>query len=164
MKELWRITAVFGLYFVFSCSPCTAKDLYVTQNVSGADTGTNCINAHSVAWFNSSANWAGGATQISPGDKVHLCGTFIGTNGNTLLTFQGSGTLGAPITLLFEPGAVLTAGYWGGNGAIACTRQRYITIHCGSDGRVQATSNGTGLANQQDSEGVVLTSCNNGEL
>ena len=76
-----------------------AADIYVAQTTQGADNGTNAANAHSVAWFNTLANWGTGLTQIGPGCTVHLCGIV-----SKSITFQSAGSASNPITLLFEPG------------------------------------------------------------
>jgi hypothetical protein len=132
-----------------------AKDIYVAHNSAGAINGADCTNAYSATWFNSSANWGSAATQINPGDTVHLCGSFAGTAGNTMLSVQGSGVAGRPITVLFETNAVLTAPYWPyATGAISCNNHAYITIDGGSNGLIQNTADGTALAYQQNSKGV----------
>lgn len=108
------------------------NDIYLASSAAGTGDGTSCANAMdidtggsagSLSWFNNSANWGTGSTQISAGTTVHVCGTVTGNNG-TSLTFQGSGASGNPITLKFEPGANLTnAGNWGtgeGEGGSPC--------------------------------------------
>ena len=99
----------------FAAAFATASDIYIAQNAIGANTGADCADAHAVTWFDSGSNWGSGGGQIGPGTTVHLCGTFSAPAGaSEYLTFQGSGTNGNPITLLFESGAVLTATYWSG--------------------------------------------------
>jgi hypothetical protein len=132
-----------------------SKNIYVAEQSVGASNGTDCTNAYSVTWFNNSSNWGNSSTQITPGDIVHLCGTFTGTAGSTMLNVQGAGTLGRPITILFEPNAVLTAPYWSQmKGAISCNNHAYITIDGGSNGLIQNTANGTSLTYQQQTKGV----------
>jgi hypothetical protein len=132
-----------------------AKDIYIAQGSAGAINGADCTNAYPATWFNSSSNWGSAATQINPGDTVHLCGTFTGAAGTTMLSVQGSGTAGRPITILFEANAVLTAPYWPyATGAISCNSHAFITVDGGSNGLITATANGDVLTYQQDSYGV----------
>lgn len=141
---------------VMFCAPfCFAKDIYLAQNSAGASNGADCTNAHPTTWFNSSSSWGNASAQISPGDTVHLCGTLTGTAGSTMLTVQGSGAAGHPITILFEPNAVLAAPYWPyTTGAINCNNHAYITIDGGSNGLVENTADGTALTYQQDTLGI----------
>lgn len=133
-----------------------AEDLYVTQSGTGA--GTSCIDSLPVAWLNTAGNWGAGSSKVSPGDTVHLCGTFTGTAAQTLITIPGSGSVGSPVAVLFEPDAVLEAPYWGGeyHGAIDIIGKSYITIDGGTNGIIRNTANGTALANQQPSQGIYL--------
>jgi len=151
---------IFAMFLSAPSSAAAASNIYISQN--GGGTGTSCSSASSVAWFNNSGNWGSGSAQIGPGTTVHLCGTFTGTAGQTLLTFQGSGTSGSPITLLFESGANLTAPYWNGtDGAIYVNGLSYITIDGGTNGTIQNTENGTGLAYEQPSAGVRVNNSSN---
>ena len=82
-----------------------------------------------------------------------------------MLTIQGSGSNGSPITILFESGAQLNAPYWSTNGAISCGGYNYITLDGGSSkGIIQNTANGTNSANQAASTGVSFFSCSNVEI
>jgi hypothetical protein len=127
-----------------------ASDIYVAQNAAGGNTGTDCADAHAASWFNSSSNWGSSFGQIGAGTTVHLCGTFNAPAGSSgYLTFHGSGNSSNPITLLFESDAVLTAPYWSGP-AISIGANNYVTVNGGTNGVIQATANGTNLANQQD--------------
>src|SRR5690348_11566122 len=103
--------------FVLAAMPAVAKDIYIAERAMRSDTGVDCATAHSAAWFNDPNNWISGTDSISPGDIVHLCGTFRGALNSTMLTIQGSGSADNPITILFEPGAVLSAPAWNRNGA-----------------------------------------------
>ena len=140
-----------------------AADIYIAQNATGAGSGTNCANAQAVAWFNVSTNWGSGAGQIGPGTVVHLCGTFTGAPGSTMLATQGNGAAGSPITLLFEAGAVLTSPYWNASsGAITCNGNSYITIDGGSNGIIQNSDDGNnGQGNDQQSGAMEISQCNN---
>jgi hypothetical protein len=128
------VTAVFSL----------ANDIYIAQNATGGNTGADCADAYALTWFNNSANWGSGSNKIGPGTTVHLCGTFNAPAGASgYLTFQGGGNSGNAVTLLFESGAVLTAPYWGTNGAIFADGLDYLTVDGGANGVVQATASGS---------------------
>lgn len=137
----------------------SATKVYITQ--SGSPAGNCTANVQTPAFFNSSSNWGSGASQIGPGTTVLICGTFTGAAGATEFTFQGSGANGNPVTLQFDSGAVLTAPYWSGSGAISCSNHQYIVVNGGTNGLIENTANGTGLANQQTSGGVEGNSCSN---
>src|SRR5713101_6046289 len=161
-----RFTFCFLLMFAIlflAASPASAKDIYISQ--SGTGTGTSCTDTLPVASFNNSANWGSGSSQIGPGTTVHLCGTFTGAPGSTMLTFQGSGTSGNPITLLFESGARLSAPYWSPNGAINTNGNTWLTINGdltnGHQGVIENTANGSSLTYGQVSRGILADRCAN---
>jgi hypothetical protein len=149
---------VFVLGFLLAAASAKANDIYITQ--SGTGGGTSCSSPQSLAYFNNSANWGTGKP-IAPGTTVHLCGTFTGTAGQQLLTVQGSGASGSPITVRFETGAVLTAPYFSSQGAINANGKSFITIDGGTNGIIQNTANGSTLANHVSSRGVYLANCTN---
>lgn len=155
--KICRLFAVLSIFIgALLCSiHCSATDIYIAQVAQGADNGTNTANAHSVAWFNTAANWGGGAAQIGPGSTVHICG--IVTNS---ITFQTGGSTGNPIVLLFEPNAKISAPTWSGSGNII-TAASNVTIDGGSNGVIEATSNGTGLSYQNWCGGVYASCANN---
>jgi len=142
MKRLFTVLAL-----CLFASIASAADVYITDATSGGDTGADCANAHSASWFNSNA--VGGNT-------YHLCGTFTGTAGSTKLT-PPSGTAGNVLTVVFEADGVLTAPYWGTNGAIQISGKSYITIDGNNAGIIQNTANGTALDNQQASNGINIS-------
>lgn len=154
-------------------SHASATNIYIAQSSAGAANGADCADAKPVSFFNASGNWGSGSAQIGPGTTVHLCGTFTGAAGSTMLTIQGSGASGSPVTILFESGAQLNAPYWGGNpfgnggAAIVCGGQNYILVDGGTNGVIQNTANGSaslGYPNQQGSQGIQIQSCNNVEI
>ena len=114
---------------------------------------------------------------------MHLCGTFIAPKGTTLLTFQGSGTVGNPITLLFEPGALLQSPYFDASHnfddlgeAISTFNNSYIIIDGGTtcgwingafvpcNGTIEDTDNGSYLDYQKSSAAILAEGCNNCEF
>jgi hypothetical protein len=136
-----------------------SKDVYVAQNAAGTDSGSDCGNAHSAVWFNTSGNWGSGGSQISAGDTVHLCGSF-----SSALNVQASGTAGNIITVLFESGAKVSLPYCSSNGCIGLGNNAYITVDGGTNGIIENTANGTSLANQQYSNGIFGGSCSSIEI
>ncbi len=155
MKRLLVILAL--------AAPAFAKDIYLAQTAQGAGTGVSCATALVYTYFNSSGNWGAGSSQISPGTTVHLCGTIGASSGSTVLTFQASGTSGNITTLHFESGASLQEAYFGSGGAININGQSYVTVDGGTNGFIEATSNGTSgssacpsgsCSNQQNSQGI----------
>jgi hypothetical protein len=175
------------MLLILAATFCSAGDIYIAQNATGGNTGGDCADAHSASWFNSSSNWGSGATQISAGTTVHVCGVITGSAGTSgILVFQGSGTNGAPITLKFEAGASLAAPYCGSLGneqgclvvSTASKPRSYITVDGGTpcgwtlttgsegscNGSITNTANGTNLGNQADSNAVEMTACSNCEI
>jgi hypothetical protein len=147
------------IIFVFVLSALgfsAATNVYITPN--GSSQGACTTSPQTPAWFNNSANWGNGASQIGPGTMAHLCGTIT-----TALTFQGSGTSSSPITLLFESGAMVSLASCGaGTYYSACVNGNgnvYLIVDGGTNGIVQATANGTGLANHLDGSGVFMGNC-----
>jgi parallel beta-helix repeat protein len=136
-----RNLALSVIVVMFATACCRASDIYIAQTASGGNTGADCADAYAYTFFNSSTNWATTPTsgKIGPGTTVHICGTLTAAGGTSgFLTFQGSGTSGNPITLHFESGAVITAPYWGHNGAIASDGGSYLVV----DGVCSASSLG----------------------
>lgn len=143
-------------------------DFYITQTAAGADTGADAANAHSVAWLNTSGNWASTkvSDKIGPGDTVHLVGTITDQ-----FVISASGQADSPITILFEPGAKMSAPYWPTGGAISLARRAYITIDGGATGTIggyagnpalangiiECTDNGTALGNQANCVAIAST-------
>jgi hypothetical protein len=143
-----------------------ANEIYIAQNATGAANGADCADALPYTYFNTAANWTAGAptgTKIGPGTTVHLCGLFTGAAGSTLITAQGSGSSGNPVTLKFEPGATLTAPYWGSTsaGAITVSGRSWLVIDGGTNGIIQATDNGTGLTYHVLSLGIYVSNSSN---
>jgi len=165
----WSLTAIketretmrkflFIFAFFFVVLPIRATDLYIAQSATGGSTGADCGDALPYTFFNNSANWP---SPIGPGTTVHLCGTFTAAAGTSnYLVTHGSGSSSSPITILFENGAVIQAPYW--SGAVISVSNSYITVNGGTNGTIQATANGTKLANQQDGAiGVNLVNASN---
>jgi hypothetical protein len=164
------------LAFLLSVSLAFGETIYVSQNGSGTGTGADTSNRMSVSGFNASGNWdtdVANDGKIGPGDTVSLSGTI--TNA---LVFQGSGSSGNFITLLFESGAKMSAPYWSIDGAIqGPLGKSWIIIDGGNTGRVgtrytvdhstfqtniECTANGEALTYQQPTRGIVFAGgCSN---
>jgi hypothetical protein len=158
MRDVMRkLIFVAAGFLFFGVTSSKANDIYVAQSAAAAPSGTNCGGARGVSTL-SSADW-------SPGNTIHLCGTFTGGAGSTLITAQGSGTSGNPITILFEAGATLSAPYWSSSGgAINVSGRSFIAIDGGSNGIIQNTANGTGLAYQATTTAIYAQNCQNCEF
>lgn len=155
---------------LFFASVALGEDLYFTQAGAGSHNGSSVGNAWSTSEASTSGNWGAGAGKVSAGDTLHVSGTITAA-----LTVQGSGTAGNVITILFDSGAKFSAAAWANaTGAITITNKNYITVDGGATGTIggpgaagttngviEATANGTGLANQVDTRGLLASSCSN---
>jgi hypothetical protein len=150
-KGLRRIFAVAGLAISIPIITM-AEDFFVSQTPQGSADGSSALNSAGISFFNTPANWNSPVKvpgKIGPGDTVRLVGVLT-----TPLTVQASGTPGSPITIRFEPNAIMTSPAWPQSGAITINTRHYITIDGGTNGIIENTANGTSLANQIDSYGV----------
>ncbi len=137
---------------------CLAADIYVSQ--SGTGSGASCKDTHSVSWLNAGSSWGTNPTQIGPGSVVHLCGVI-----SSPLAIQASGSDGAPITLRWEADARVSLSTWTpGSGAVSCSGGDHIVIDGGSNGVIEATANGTQLAQHDNLFGVYLNNCSHSEV
>ncbi len=136
---------VMAVLTVLSAPSAAANDLYLAQNSTGAANGADCADALVYSFFNNSGNWGSGSNQIGPGTTVHVCGTINTGVSTNAFTFQGSGKSGAPITLLFETGAIVQSPAFGvrGSAAINLNNQSNITVNGATNGQIQNTANGT---------------------
>lgn len=151
--------------FVATVDACITNCIGVTQ--SGTPTGacSNYATNFSAAQFNNSSNWSStfSATKLSPGITAVLCGTVTSALNTQALAFQGNGTSGNTIKLLFDTNAVLQSPAFPTTGGIYAGRN-YIVIDGGANGVIQNTANGTGLANQQSSFAIVADGGSNIEV
>lgn len=137
----------------------SAKAIYVSQNAVGAGSGASCSDAQSASWFNNSANWGSGTSQIAPGTTVHLCGTFTSS-----LTAQGNGTSSAPIVIVFESGAKISVPYCQGTACLNVRNRSWITIDGGANGIIENTANGTNFSNKVNTPAVDVSGGSNIEV
>ena len=85
----------------------SAANIYIAQSAVGAADGADCNDAYAYTFFNTASNWGSGSTQIGPGTTVYLCGTITVPVNTAGLVVHGSGTSSNPITIFFEPNAIL---------------------------------------------------------
>lgn len=135
----------------------SANNIFIAQN--GGGTGSSCEDAQSASFFNTPANWGTAATQIGPATTVHLCGTIT-----TSLVAQSSGLPGNPITIWFEANAKLSQPVCPNSGCLKVSGRSFIVVDGGTNGIVESTANGTGLANHLISTGIEALPCNNCEF
>jgi hypothetical protein len=152
--------------------------VFISQTGGGA--GTSCVSPQSAAYFNTAGNWSATPTgiQIGPDTTVHLCGMI-----STSLAWQGSGTSGHPLTVVFETGAQILEAFCGAGGGTSCATtngNNWLVIDggtpCGAlaggvpsgvacNGKIGTNANGTLLANQNgDNGGLDLGGSNQVEV
>lgn len=103
-------------------------NVYLAQAAAGGNTGADCANAHAITFFNTAGNWGAGAGQIGSDTVVHLCGTITSE-----IAFQGSGTSGHPVTVLFETGANISISPgMDAAGVVAMGANSFLTIDGGA--------------------------------
>ncbi len=153
------------------CGIAASESHYVALNSQGSGNGSDPANARALTWLDTSSNWGTGAGKVSPGDTVHLCGTFSVPAGTTVVTVHGSGTQGNEITILFEEDAVMTAPFFGGTetmngGAINANCRDYIIIDGGTNGLIESTQNGSpgSFPYTESNIGVHFIRCNHCEV
>lgn len=143
MRNKWLVL----LLFLFAHAGwASLSSVYVAQTAAGSANGSSCANAYAISFFNTVGNWGAGSTQIGPGTVVHLCGTITSE-----LVFQGSGTSGNVVELLFESGASIriTPGA-DANGIINLGAFSYLLIDGGAGtpcGWNTATNTSEGVCN-----------------
>jgi hypothetical protein len=141
------------LWFLLLSPAVATNSVFLAPAAVGGNTGVDCADAKIFSYFNTAGNWSAtpSGIQIGPDTTVHLCsGTYTASAGTSnYLSFQGSGSSGHNVNLVFDSGATVTAPYWSG-AALQLGGNSFITIDGGTNGTIQSTANGTGLANQQD--------------
>lgn len=133
---------ILAISLLLFASLSSATTVYVSQ-AGGTYSGTsdaNCTNGVTSTITIASITWTAGNTYV-------FCGTFSYSPGtSSAVTVGASGTSGNPITLLGGTSTNFTATYWS-TYAINLNGHSYITVNGLT---IQATANGTGLANQAD--------------
>jgi hypothetical protein len=136
--------------------PCAAEDLYVSQSGAGTADASSCANAWSLATLNTGANWGVGASKVSAGDTVRLCGTLT-----SQLLIQGSGSAGNVITITAESGSVFSTTHWTSAPIRASGNVSYLRL---TGLTITATSSGTGLSAGTSSAMEFVGACDNCEF
>lgn len=180
MKKLLIAIAFVPLWMFVGMPSLHAEDIYAGHASTGGNTGANCANQVAAAtFFNNSGNWGAGAGKISAGDTFHICTGETLTSADKLI-FQASGTAGNVITLQFDANAKMSAATWGNGssglaisipngssylkvtGTTACGFVAQVHVTCTE--YIEATANGSNLANQDDDTGVFCRFCNHVEI
>ena len=141
MSLMFLIMAVLSL--LLPSRAAAASSIYFAQTAQGAANGADCADAYAyndgTNGINKSQNWVAGNT-------LHICGTITGSSGANLVAAQGSGASGNPITIKFEPGAILQDPVCG-TGSSACiyiSGHNFITIDGGNTGKATTAGKWTG--------------------
>ena len=148
---------------LLACHASATNAVYLAPSSAGGNTGIDCADAKAATtYFNSSGNWSATPTgiQIGPDTTVHFCtGTYSASAGTSnYFTFQGSGSSGHPIITVCDAAATFTATYWSGD-VFNLAGKQYVTMN-GTNCTIQASANGTSLANQQDNGCGICSSSN----
>lgn len=168
MKRLvWAIIVVTML-----CGTAWANDVFLTAAGSGSQSGLDCSNTKPLSYFNASGNWSGSPSgaQIGPGTTVHISSTFTGSLSANAFIFQGSGSSGSPVIVLGDScvsAPDITSPAWGQ--AFNTNGFNHLIIDGGGTGDagsrstnfspvgiIENTANGTSLANQVASKGILI--------
>lgn len=93
-----------------------------------------------------------------PGDTVGITGTLTSTQTIAASTTNGKpGT--TPVTFRFEPGAKISKAVC--DPCLDIGNRSYITVDGGTNGTIEATANGTGLANNLSTQSIYVSGCDN---
>lgn len=106
---------------------------FVAQSAAGAGNGSSCANAAAVSTLSTATHW-------TAGNVIGLCGTITQS-----ITAQASGSSGSPIEVYWEPNAKISVTSCGGTGCVNIASKSWIILDGGSNGLIEATSEGSGL-------------------
>lgn len=160
-----RILLIILALLVFA-SVASAADVYVAQSATGLNTGASCVNARAVSSL--------GAGDWSPGNTIHLCGVIT----SAIIGIGSGGTSSNPITVKAEAGAGISVASLSTSGQIDVSGMQWVILDggggfCGfvafanvacSQGYIQATANGSGLAHQDNSMAINANNTTNVEI
>jgi hypothetical protein len=132
------------LCLLLFASRLIAADVYLAQSATGNGSGSSASNCKAV----SGAQWTAGTVN-------HLVGTITSS-----ITINGSGSSSSPVTLLFEPGANMTADHW--NKAAITVGGSFVVIDGGQNGLITATGQNT--TSGVSSHGIAVSQQNNLEV
>ncbi len=131
---------VIAAFLVSMPARASMISVYVGQAAAGSGDGSSCANQKAVSFFNTSANWGSGTSQIGPGTTVHVCGVIT-----TQLTTQASGINGNPIIIQWESGASVQV--CSSTGAFQMPGGSWIVVDLGGNSAaVVCPNNGDGLS------------------
>jgi hypothetical protein len=131
--------------------PSWGATIYIGA-AAGTQSGADCANARARTSL-VAGDWV-------PDENIHLCGILTGQ-----LAALGSGTAGHPISIIFETGANMSSAVWSGStGAINLNSRSYMIVDGGTNGIIENSANGSGLANHIASRGISADGCNNCEI
>lgn len=148
IKKVLQLLFFATLCVAFAVPAHAANNVYVAQTSAGTGSGLDCADAKAISYFNTSANWSATPTgiQIGPDTTVHICATVT-----TEMFFQGGGSSGHPLTLLWETGAVVQISPGAdGNGAVNLGGNSFIIVDGGTSqpcGWNTATNTSDGACN-----------------
>jgi hypothetical protein len=165
------LLAMIFILVAAGISSASAADIFFAQTAQGSNSGADCANAFAYNDATNGVNNNQAATFVA-GNTIHLCGTWSGGNGQQWIVANNNGASGNPITITFEPGAVLQAPYHNLGGAIRINGSFYV-VDGGTNGLIQNTSNGTSgysgcpagaCTQQQQNTRAVYSQGNNNEI
>lgn len=153
MNQLKNCLGV-ATFVCFALLQANAATIYLADSATGDGSGNSPSNRQSVSAYNNT----GGA---HAGDTLSLAGTIttyliIGANGP-----PPAGTLGNPITVLWESGAKLSQP---AGSLIQCGGSHFIVFDGGANGIIENTDNGSGLGNQMAVYGINASGSDNLEV
>ena len=139
-----------GDFSSFAAVP-SGPTVYVAQSAGTFTGGTACNGqtAETPVTFN--------AATPSPGEVIYFCGTITCTTNTNCIVVNASGTSGNPITFIWDTNAIIeepACPQHGTGGCFQIKGNSYITLNGGTNGILENTANGTGLANQQGSTAI----------
>lgn len=149
---------------VLLCAPLAhASDIYFAAVSAGSNNGTSCANAYAYTdgthGINVAANWVAG-------NNLHICGTITLAYNTNFITAAGSGTSGSPITIVWEPGAIVQSPACPAAGCIVISSRSYIVVNGdvtnGRQGIIENTDVGTNLDHQGQSRAIYANGCTPG--
>jgi hypothetical protein len=159
-----KLAVILTTYFVLFATLAprawsSTNAVFLAAANAGTADGSDCAHAKAASYFNTAGNWSGTptGTLIGPGTTVHLCATIP-----IALIAQGNGAAGNPVTILWESGAKLSAPYistW-----LTLSGHSYFVLDGGSNGIIENTANGTGLANHSTSDAIQANNAGNIEV
>ena len=137
-----RIARLALLFLLFPCV-ASAADIFISQSGGGA--GTSCASPRALSSL-VAGDWVAG-------NRIRVCGTIT-----SVLTAQGNGSSGNPITIQGESGSTFSAPVWSfSTGAINLQGHSFITV----TGVTIQNTNNTTASGAVTTNGINANSCTN---